>query len=61
MAYGGDMGEQATLALLEILGKTVQHLESTSDPHDPDVQRLKHSLLLAIAELDLIKENKPAA
>ena len=28
------MGEQATGALLEILGKTVQHLELTSDPDD---------------------------
>jgi hypothetical protein len=55
------MGDQATLALLEILGKTVQHLERTSDPADPDVQRLKHSLLLAMAEFELIRENKPAA
>ncbi len=61
MAYGGDMGEQATLALIEILGKTLQHLESTSDPNDPDVHRLKHSLLLAMAELELIREYKTAA
>jgi hypothetical protein len=61
MAHGGDMGDQATAALLEILGKTVQHLESTSDPNDPDVHRLKHSLLLAMAELELIREGKAAA
>jgi len=55
------MGEQATLALIEILGKTLQHLERKSDPNDPAVQNLKHSLLLTIAELELIKANKPAA
>lgn len=55
------MGEQATFALIEILGKTLQYLESTSDPNDPDIQRLKHSLLLAMAELELIREGKAAA
>lgn len=55
------MGEQATSGLLEILGKTIQHLEQTSDANDPAVQRLKHSLLLAVAELERIRENKAAA
>lgn len=56
-----DMGEQATAALIDILGKTLQHLENNSDTDDPGIQRLKHSLLLAMAELELIKENKAAA
>jgi hypothetical protein len=55
------MGEQATLALMGILGKTLEHLEQNSDPHDPAVQHLKHSLLLIIAEFELVKSEREAA
>jgi hypothetical protein len=55
------MGEQSTLALLNILAKTLEHMEQNSDPNDPAVQHLKHSLLLIIAEFELIKSEKKAA
>jgi len=55
------MGEQATLAVLELLGKTLRHVEQNNDSSDPAVQQLRHSILLIIAELELIWENKPAA
>ncbi len=55
------MGDQATLALVGILGKTLEHLERNNDPNDPAVQHLKHSLLLIIAEFELIKSEQDAA
>jgi hypothetical protein len=55
------MGEQATLELITILGKTLEHLEQSSDPNDPAVQQLKHSILLTIAEFELIQAKKKAA
>jgi hypothetical protein len=55
------MGEQATLALIELLGKTLRHLEQNSDPHDGAVQHLRHSILLIIAELELARADKKAA
>jgi hypothetical protein len=64
MAHGGDtMGEEATLALMEILYKTLRHLEEHDEGghDDPGIQRLRHSILLTIAELELIKANRPAA
>ena len=64
MAHGGDtMGEEATLALMEILYKTLEHLEEhdAAGHDDPAIRRLRHSILLTIAELELIKANRPAA
>jgi len=55
------MGDQATLALISIVGKTLEHLEQNNDPDDPAVQHLKHSLLLIIAEFELIKSEQDAA
>ena len=55
------MSEQATLALLNILAKTLEHLEENSDPHDPAIQHLKHSILLIMAEFELMKSEKEAA
>jgi hypothetical protein len=55
------MGEQATLVLMGILGKTLEHLEQNSDPNDPAIQNLKHSILLIIAEFELIKSEREAA
>ena len=55
------MGDQATLALMGILAKTLAHLEQNSDPDDPAIQNLKHSLLLIIAEFELIKAEREAA
>lgn len=55
------MEDQATLGLLNILGKTLEHLEQNSDPSDPAIQNLKHSILLIIAEFELIKSEREAA
>jgi len=57
------MGEETTLALMEILYKTLRHLEEHNKVghDDPAIQRLRHSILLTIAELELIKANRPAA
>jgi hypothetical protein len=55
------MADQATLTLIEILGKTLEHLENNGDANDAAHERLKHSLLLAIAELELIAVRKTAA
>ena len=57
------MGEEVTLELIEILYKTLQHLEERSEYNhdDPPIQRLKHSILLTLAELELIKANRQAA
>jgi len=55
------MGEQATLELITILGKTLAHLERNSDPNDPAIKHLRHSLLLMIAEFELIKSEREAA
>ena len=55
------MGEQATLTLITLLAKTLQHLEVNNDMDDPAVQQLRHSILLIIAELELIKDNSLAA
>jgi hypothetical protein len=55
------MGDQATLTLISILGKTLEHLEQHNDPSDPAIQHLKHSILLIIAEFELIKSEQDAA
>jgi hypothetical protein len=55
------MGDQTSLALLNILAKTLEHLEQNSDPNDPAIQHLKHSILLMIAEFELIKSERHAA
>lgn len=55
------MGDEATLTLINILGKTLEHLERNNDPNDPAVQHLKHSILLVIAEFELIKSEADAA
>jgi len=55
------MGEQATLTLITLLAKTLQHLERNNDPEDPAVQQLRHSIVLMIAELELNKDNNLAA
>ena len=55
------MGEHATLQLIGILGKTLEHLEQNSDRNDPAVQHLKHSILLIIAEFELTKCERDAA
>lgn len=55
------MGEQATSTLLNILGKTLEHLEQNSNPDDPAIQQLKHSILLVIAEFELMKSDEEAA
>jgi len=61
MAQVPNMGERATIELMTILGKTLEHLEQNSDPDDPAVQQLKHSILLTIAEFELIQAEKKAA
>ena len=52
------MDDEATLGLVKFVGKTLQHLEHDGDPDDPAVQNLRHSLLLIMAELELIKDEK---
>ena len=55
------MEERATLELVKIIGNTVKHLEQNSNVHDPAIEKLKHSLVLVMAELELMHSDKKAA
>ena len=54
------MGNKATLELVEILTKTLQNLEQDRARHDPAIERLRHSILLIIAELEILKAERAA-
>lgn len=57
------MGEQATLTLIEILKKTLQHMEDAGgvDRADPAYQELTRKVTLLIAELEFLKSGRAAA
>lgn len=54
------MGDTETLALVEILTKTLRNLEQDRARHDPAIDRLRHSILLIIAELEILKADRAA-